>query len=63
MGMKKKKVSRYLIDQKVPLHLKDQIWIVENDKKIVWLCGFRLDERFKIRDKTKKMLQIQFLPK
>lgn len=63
MGMKKKKVSRYLIDQKVPIHLKEQVWIVENDKKIVWLSGFRLDERFKIKDNTKKMLQIQFLPK
>jgi tRNA(Ile)-lysidine synthase len=61
MAMKKKKISRYLIDQKVPLHLKEKIWIVENDKKIVWVAGMRLDERFKITNKTKKVLQIELL--
>lgn len=63
MGMKKKKLSRFLIDQKIPLHLKDKIWIVACGQKIVWISGFRLDERFKINSHTKKVLQIIFLPK
>ena len=63
MGMKKKKISRFLIDQKIALHLKEKIWIVENKMKIIWVAGMRLDERFKITNKTQKILRIVFLPK
>lgn len=58
MGMKKKKVSRLLIDQKVALHDKEHIWILESGKRIVWVAGIRADERFKITDRTQRVLRI-----
>lgn len=59
MGMKKKKISKYLTDNKVPLHEKEQCWVLESDKRIVWLIGYRLDERFKIKKETQNTLQIK----
>jgi len=60
MGMKKKKVKKLLIDLKIPQHEKDAVWVLESNKKIVWVCGIRSDERFKVKPETKDILHLHF---
>ena len=63
LGMKgRKKISDYLIDSKVPLYSKDHTFVLTTSGgNIMWLIGYRIDERFKVTGKTKKVLVVKKL--
>lgn len=54
-----KKVSDFFIDEKIPLHEKENTWLLCSGKKIVWIMGRRIDNRFKITPETKNILKIE----
>jgi tRNA(Ile)-lysidine synthase len=61
LGMKgKKKISDILIDAKTPLPKKEEQYVLCSGQNIICLLGVRIDNRFKLSDKTKKVLQLDF---
>lgn len=59
LGMpKKKKVGRFLSNLKTGLPEKENTWVLEGDKKLLWVVGKRIDDRFKITPATRSVLQI-----
>lgn len=61
LGMtKKKKVARFLIDAKLSKTEKEKVWVLEMDKKIIALLGYRIDNRFKYSSIHQPLLQISW---
>jgi tRNA(Ile)-lysidine synthase len=62
LGMKgKKKVSDFLNDLKIPLNLKENISVLISGEDIIWVVGYRIDERYKA-ELGKKTLFIKTNP-
>jgi tRNA(Ile)-lysidine synthase len=60
LGMKgKKKLSKYLKDEKQSLIDKENIWLLISGDAIVWVISKRADDRFKVTGKTKQILKIE----
>ena len=62
LGMEqKKKLSDFLIDTKVPLNEKQDVTVLESDGKIVWVVGYRIDNRFKLTSETKSAISFKLI--
>jgi len=59
LGMKgTKKISDFLNELKIESHKKKNQLLLLNGNKIVWVIGYRLDDRFKITKNTKNYLEL-----
>ncbi len=58
----KKKLSDYFTDAKISRLEKTAVPVLESNGSIVWLCGRRLDERFKITNATTHAVKLTYLP-
>jgi len=62
LGMKgRKKVSDFMIDEKISLHRKERIPIFETSGIVMWVGGCRIDDRFKIGEGSEKVLRIELI--
>lgn len=60
LGMtKKKKLSDFMIDEKIPLNLKERVLVLTSGESVVWVVGHRIDERYKLTDKTTEVLEVK----
>ena len=63
LGMNsEKKLSDFMIDEKIPVNLKKRLPIFESDNQIFWIAGYRIDNRFKVTENTKTVLIIKLEP-
>ena len=57
-GMKqRKKISDFFIDNKLSLVDKEKSWLLISGDDIVWIVGQRMDNRFRISESTKEIIE------
>lgn len=54
-----KKLQDFFCDQKLSLAEKEAVWLVCSGEDIVWIVGHRLDDRFKVTDRTRTICELQ----
>ncbi|MDN5212138.1 tRNA lysidine(34) synthetase TilS [Fulvivirgaceae bacterium BMA12] len=60
LGMRhKKKLSDFMIDEKIPLNLKKRVFVVKSAEDIVWIIGHRIDDRYKITARSRQVFIIK----
>ena len=47
------------MDEKVPRDERDRIPLIISGEDIIWVAGYRQDDRFKVTDETKKILKLE----
>jgi tRNA(Ile)-lysidine synthase len=58
LGMKgRKKLKNYFIDEKIPSETRRKTPLLVSGDAILWVCGYRLDERYKVTESTKRILR------
>lgn len=55
---RRKKIQDYFVDEKVPRDERDSVPLVLSGDQIVWVAGFRGDERFRVTEETKKVVRL-----
>jgi tRNA(Ile)-lysidine synthase len=55
-----KKVNEFMIDQKIPAEQRDSLPLLVTGNKILWVCGYRPDERARLQPGTKQVLHLKF---
>lgn len=60
---KRKKLQDFFVDEKIPRDERDIVPVIESNGSIVCIAGYRLDDRFKIDNTTKRCLEIKIIPK
>ncbi|MEA2103169.1 MAG: tRNA lysidine(34) synthetase TilS [Candidatus Cloacimonadota bacterium] len=56
-----KKIKNYFIDLKIPRYERDKKIIIADQNKIIWVCGYQIDDRVKVTPATKQILVMKLI--
>lgn len=58
-----KKLKDFFIDSKIPVHLRRLVPVFTDEEKIIWVGGYRIDNRVKVTGSTREVLHLKLFKK
>ncbi len=59
MGGRHRSLHDFMIDRRVPRHVRDRVPLLVNAEGVVWVVGLRLDERARVTADTASVLHLR----
>ena len=59
-SMQKKSLKEYLINEKIPMELRDRIILLADGNHVMWVMGMRISEYYKVTSQTKRVLEVRY---
>ncbi len=56
-----KKLYEFMVDAKIPRSWRNHIPIVYSPQQIIWVVGWRIDDRVKVTETSKEILRLEFI--
>ena len=56
----KKKLSDFFTDHKLSVLEKENLWILESGEDVIWVIGYRTDNRYRINKNTKRIYKMEY---
>jgi tRNA(Ile)-lysidine synthase len=61
LGMSQtKKLQDFMVDSRIPGSWRDRVPLICSPEQILWVVGWRIDDRAKVTENTKQVLRLQF---
>ena len=57
----RKKLKDYLVNEKIPRSERDKLVLLAEENEILWVVGYRLSEKVKVKEDTKRILQLTYI--
>lgn len=58
---RRKSLARYLIDEKIPRKMRDDLPLLCCGDHVMWIPGYRMSVYFKVEHTTERILEVQFM--
>ncbi len=57
----KKSLKEYMINEKIPRHLRDTLPLLSDGEHIIWVLGYRISAKYRVDENTKTILEVSLV--